>query len=379
MSSSIHLLQTRLKEVSASLNEIKPLINRLKNFTHAVGQGDEARLELGAEIHSRLKAVEEESELLNVEVEVLEGAGSSKRKGSDNSEKETEKKRVIGLVVKLTTDLKKVRGEFRSAQLQANRNAETARRKERELLFTRSKDDKDRQVPSEKFTQNDLVTNASSDVTAALRRTHELMQAELSRSQFAQETLEQSTAALSSLSESYSSLDTVLSSSRALVNSLLRSQKSDTWYLETAFYILIGTITWLVFRRILYGPMWWLAWMPVRTIYRLFASALGVAGVSGAVTTTSAIVSGTQASVVPTGTAAATVTLEGEDAPIMENPGSRRDKEGQDESMVEQIGKMAEPDSASAGHGNEGYEDYDGPRNPKKRMWEEDITRKDEL
>lgn len=44
-------------------------------------------------------------------------------------------------------------------------------------------------MPSEKFTQNDLVTNASSDVTAALRRTHELMQAELSRSQFAQETL----------------------------------------------------------------------------------------------------------------------------------------------------------------------------------------------
>jgi prefoldin subunit 5 len=107
MSSSIHLLQTRLKEVSASLNEIKPLINRLSNFTHAVGQGDEARLELGAEIHSRLKIIEEESELLNVEVEVLEGAGSSKRKTSDNSEKETEKKRVIGLVAKLTTDLKK--------------------------------------------------------------------------------------------------------------------------------------------------------------------------------------------------------------------------------------------------------------------------------
>jgi hypothetical protein len=107
MSSSIHLLQTRLKEVSASLNEIKPLINRLRNFTHAVGQGDEARLELGAEIHSRLKIVEEESELLNVEVEVLEGAGSSKRKTSDNSEKEAEKKRVIGLVAKLAADLKK--------------------------------------------------------------------------------------------------------------------------------------------------------------------------------------------------------------------------------------------------------------------------------
>lgn len=37
------------------------------------------------------------------------------------------------------------------------------------------------------------MLNASSDVTAALRRTHNLMQAELSRSQFAQETLGQYT------------------------------------------------------------------------------------------------------------------------------------------------------------------------------------------
>jgi len=107
MASSVHLLQARLKEVSASLNEIRPLIDRLRNFTHAVGQGDEARLELGSEIHSRLKVVEEESELLNVEVEVLESAGSSRKKTSDSSEKEAEKRRVIGLVGKLASDLKK--------------------------------------------------------------------------------------------------------------------------------------------------------------------------------------------------------------------------------------------------------------------------------
>lgn len=124
--------------------------------------------------------------------------------------------------------------------------------------------------------------------------------------------------------------------------------------------------------------MWWLAWMPVRTLYRIFASVLGVAGVSSAVTTTSAIVSGKQTSAIPSGTAA-TVVLEGENAPVMETPGSRRDKEEQDDSVVEQLGKMAEPDSASAGDDNEGYEDYDGPRNPKKRTWEEDVTRKDEL
>jgi hypothetical protein len=118
--------------------------------------------------------------------------------------------------------------------------------------------------------------------------------------------------------------------------------------------------------------------MPVRTIYRLFASVLGVAGVSGAVTTTSAIVSASQTSLIPTGTAA-TVVLEGEDAPVMESPGSRHDKEEQDESILEGIGKMAEADSASGGHDNDVHEDYDGPRNPKKRTWEEDVTRKDEL
>lgn len=41
----------------------------------------------------------------------------------------------------------------------------------------------------EKLTQDDLVVNASSDVTSALRRTYQLMQNELSRSQFATQTL----------------------------------------------------------------------------------------------------------------------------------------------------------------------------------------------
>lgn len=85
--------------------------------------------------------------------------------------------------------MNRTRTEFRAAQLQANRNAEIARRKEREMLFARSIDRNEVREGSSKFTQNDVVVNASSDVTSALRRTHELMQAELSRSQFAQETL----------------------------------------------------------------------------------------------------------------------------------------------------------------------------------------------
>ncbi|EAA63540.1 hypothetical protein AN2969.2 [Aspergillus nidulans FGSC A4] len=278
MVSTVSALQARLKELSTSVAQIHPLVSRLHNFTTAVGQGDDARLELGAVIHSRLKDAEDELELIKDDVDDLESTTDSRRRGA-GLEKETEKERVIALARRLANDLKRTRGDFRNAQLQAKRNAELAKRKERELLFARSAGGTEKRNPAkEKLTQEDIVKNASKDVTAALRRTHQLMQAELSRSQFAQETLEQSGAALSSLSESYTNLNTLLSSSRNLVGSLLRSQKSDTWYLETAFYILVGTISWLVFRRLLYGPLWWIVWMPFKLILR---SVFGVAGAIG--------------------------------------------------------------------------------------------------
>ncbi|KAL2865792.1 uncharacterized protein BJX67DRAFT_372948 [Aspergillus lucknowensis] len=278
--STVSALQSRLRELSTALGQIHPLVTRLHHFTTAVGQGDEARTELGAEIHSRLKEAEDELELLKVDVDALETLTDGRRKGID-SDKETEKERVIALAQRLANDLKRTRGDFRKAQLQAKRNAELARRKERELLFSRSEGADKRNQAKEKLTQDDIVKNASKDVTAALRRTHQLMQAELSRSQFAQQTLEQSSAALSTLSESYTGLDTLLSSSRNLVGSLLRSQKSDTWYLETAFYVLVGTISWLIFRRLLYGPLWWLVWMPFKLALRSIFGVTAAVGITG--------------------------------------------------------------------------------------------------
>ena len=93
--------------------------------------------------------------------------------------------------------------------------------------------------------------------------------------------LEQSTEALQTLSESYSNLSTLLSTSRSLLSSLLRSQKSDTWYLETAFYVLAGTIIWLIFRRLLYGPLWWLLWFPLKTFVRISLGTLTATGLIG--------------------------------------------------------------------------------------------------
>lgn len=112
MMASTFALQTRLKELSAALNEISPLISRLRNFTAAIGQGDEARLELGAEIHARLKETEEEMELLKVDVDALETQAPIKRKGVDSGEKEAERERVVAMAKRLDEDLKKYGSVF---------------------------------------------------------------------------------------------------------------------------------------------------------------------------------------------------------------------------------------------------------------------------
>lgn len=104
--SSTATLHTRLKELSAALGQIHPLVNRLRNFTTSIGQGDEARLELGAEIHALLKDAEGQIELLKVEVEALESGAENRRKGMDN-DKEAERERVVVLAGRLAEDLRR--------------------------------------------------------------------------------------------------------------------------------------------------------------------------------------------------------------------------------------------------------------------------------
>lgn len=226
------------------------------------------------------------------------------------------------------------------------------------------------------------------------------MQTELSRSQFAQETLgkyltciqavslkctnvriEQSTAAISSLSESYTSLDTLLSSSRSLANSLLRSQKSDTWYLETAFYILIGTITWLLFRRVFYGPIWWLIWLPLKLAMKSVFAVLGVVGLSktSVQTSSSPIASDISATIQETATLVTGTTV-----PTGDTSWDRPPAQAEEDRLIDKIGKMAEE-----GKGEERAIDDispeekarqdEIPRNPKKRMFEADEQVHDDL
>ncbi|KAI4260416.1 MAG: hypothetical protein LQ352_000278 [Teloschistes flavicans] len=408
---SVRSLNARLQPLFDAHRQTVHLTQRLSKTpaTSASNSSDpdaiNAPLELSAEIHQSLKEQEEEFELLRQEIEDhTSWTAAAKRR---NNEKERERTDLAAQVARLGEDLKIARSQFRKAQLQAKRHAEVAKQKERELLFAGVQEGtfgtgQGRRKGQEQLPKDQLELNASADVTAALRRVHSLMQSEVSRSQFALETLHQSTAALSTLAESYTNLDTLLSSSRSLVSSLLHSQKSDTWYLESAFWILIVTIGWLFFRRILYGPGWWLLYLPANLLWRvaicLIRLSLGttttIAGALGAknqsVVTNSAshpVPSAPLEQLSPTGKLP--TFQSGMSAPSIHvggggkgRPPPRRDE---DTSMLEKVGEMVgkTSEAASSSHPTQSSSvqetilrerESDEPPNPKKRMWEEDTS-----
>lgn len=241
------------------------------------------------------------------------------------------------------------------------------------------------------------------------------MQGELSRSRFAQETLEQSTAALADLGEKYSDLNTLLANSRTLVTTLLKSTKSDTWYLETTFYILTTTIVWLIFRRWLYGPLTWFLIWPLKLFFRIVFGVvgLGTATTAAANSSSPAVPSESSTSLIvkPSATGGAPRRNSDPNAPPPQNyirvgGGGRGYYQGDPsppESLSQEVGKMAEktqqqeqaqqqeevpdhpqlraqrqqPDEEGPVVRGDGtvLKESDKPRNAKKKMWEEDVER----
>ncbi|KUJ24000.1 Sec20-domain-containing protein [Mollisia scopiformis] len=391
-----------LKEVNAQL---KDLIDRLANINFQPGsvpldEGDEnVATELTSEIQQTIKDQDEDFELLLEEVHDLNS-------GMDNREE------LLSNVTRAIAELKLYQSAFRKAQITAKRKLEAAQRAERDLLLqsyiepprTNTSSPAPGPVPSRRrnqqtatLTEEEKTVNAASDVTRALRRTHDMMAAELARSQFAHETLTESTAALAQLSESYSTLDTLLSNSRNLLGTLLRSQKSDTWYLETAFYILMATIAWLVWRRLLYGPTWWLVWFPMKMFIKGWIgvfTAMGLvggskpeSGVNPSLTPvmghhTVAHSSGTRGpkpSLGPPGVHRVNVGGGGRGAPMQgsNNPQASK-QETSGDSMSEKVGRIIDESRESPlGETEEGGDsapkgEAEIQRNPKKRMWEEE-------
>ncbi|KAH7181117.1 hypothetical protein DER46DRAFT_32391 [Fusarium sp. MPI-SDFR-AT-0072] len=367
-------LQERLTALQETTTQLKELIDRLATLKFQPGSvpltTDEESSESGelsAEITSTLRDGEEEHELLQEEVEFLRGA-------------EHDKDRLKESVEKIGKELESCRLSFRKARLLAKYNLAQAQRREREILLTSFSqptsetnslypDDEKSSRPTRhqqhvqkqqsSLTEEDQQNvGASANVTNALRRTHDLIQAELARSEFAHETLTESSAALKQLNESYGSLDTMLASSKDLLGTLLRSQKSDTWYLQTTFYMLACTLGWLLFRRLLYGPMWWIVWLPLRLMFGLGTSAGSAVMHAG---------SG-QGQVKEAGQASKGAPVEG--LPDGELPTVKVATEQKAE-VLEEVDKIVNVVREADDLGNIPEGDEDNIGNPKKRMWEE--------
>jgi protein transport protein SEC20 len=274
------------------------------------------------------------------------------------------------------------RSSFSRAQLSSRRAEAAARARERQLL---SNNPSDQLAPRRQAdTRNDAAISASGDVTAALLRTRNQLATNVERSHLAQETLEQSSRDLQSLSTQYDDLNSLLAQSRGLLKTLLSNKKTDTWYLESAFYILIATIAWLVFRRFLYGPLWWLVWLPIKLLWRTSIGVLGLTRVlsatklpsvvespiSGSASAPTGIMSGSQQSASIQGDPPhASAAAEKEDPSAK---GSLSQKVGQLADKLRGEGAAKEAQPVVRGDGTV-LQDSDAPRNPYKRMFDTDV------
>ncbi|KAK4193334.1 hypothetical protein QBC35DRAFT_481262 [Podospora australis] len=428
--SSLESLQDRLQALQETTTQLKDLIDRLASLKFSPGsvplddegdgENENVATELSAEISQILRDEEDELEVLQEEINDLRG-------GRPGSEAEHRKGRLQDGVQRLSLELKGARTAYRKAQLLASHNLNAARKLERELLLTSyasraasvapsttgsasaSSDEKDNSdvnprdklftprdrrrllaKQSNTLTEGDEVVNASSDVVLALRRTHALIAGEVQKSAFASQTLAESSAALAELQKNYEGLEGLLTNAKNLVGTLLTTQKSDTWYLQSAFRLLLATLVWLVFRRFLYGPMWWMVWLPLKLTYKT-GKAVTSFGTGGGQ-------KGAEMKVVVPGEGGGKVTTTvvnvGEEGSVptiqIGKPVNTVDEENK---MVEEVGRMVEDtlDQRDREEGTVGgdVEDVEGEirivseqtegegeeqeRNPKKRMWEEDL------
>jgi protein transport protein SEC20 len=391
-------LSQRLQSLADTYKSTLAQIAELRNFnstTYSGDSADEHRLELATEIHESLREQEDTLEILKQELD--DDVHVSRR--HESTSRETERERNADMVIRLSEDIKSARAQFRKAQLQAKRTADAEKRKEREQLFADRKQDdgggggggqsrRNRPATHEKLTQDEIAMRAAEDVTIALRRVHQQMEGELSVSQFAQQTLEESQQALESLAVSYAGTTDLLKASRGFVSQLVRSNKSDTWFLKTSFYLLAVTIAWLFFRRILYGPIMLFIWWPVKLMWWTTMTAFGMMGLGGK----------GEVSVSSLGRPSLTISMPGMNpagipthAPGVQvksmhlpNKGGgsghmRRDvqQDEAEDSMIEKIARMMDDEEEGVETDNLSEEERlaqeDQPRNPKKRMMEVDV------
>ncbi|KAK7203175.1 Sec20-domain-containing protein [Myxozyma melibiosi] len=204
---------------------------------------ESARSQLAARIHSALRAADALAE--RADTLLLDPAAS---------------KDLSTRLYELKEDLKLDRSAYRKAQLASRKSTLARQRQERDLLFSSPRSSSSSSTPTPSQPRS---LRAAEDATQSLRRTHTLLEAEIARSSLSLDVLDSSNATLRKLERQYSAFDVVLGASRKVIAVLEQADKWDRIYMLASLAFLLVVVTWVLWRRVLKGPVKLILWTAV--------------------------------------------------------------------------------------------------------------------
>ncbi|KAK9451461.1 Sec20-domain-containing protein [Limtongia smithiae] len=228
-------------------------ISRLANLST---DDESVRAQLAAKIHGLLREADARAETAGVLLQ------NFKDDDSDMGPSSVSRVALAGRLYEVRQDLKLDRSSYRKAQLTSREATLKSARHERELLFAKTVPSSTASAPQQSVSSRTL--HAAEDATASLRRTHQLLEAEIARSAISLDVLEESNTSLRKLTTQYTAFDAVLGTSRRVIAVLEQADKWDRIYMLAAIGLLLLVLAWIVWRRILKGPVRLVIWTAVK-------------------------------------------------------------------------------------------------------------------
>ncbi|KAH8113957.1 Sec20-domain-containing protein, partial [Phellopilus nigrolimitatus] len=169
-----------------------------------------------------------------------------------------------------TAPADRMRKDMRAALLHSKKTIDARARTNRDQLFGAAAASASAAAGAKRGQEkatDDVVMQASNDVTGALRRTVGLMQAELERSVLSHQMLEQSTATLRATSAQHDMLASATRASRTLVTALARADWLDRALVAAALGVFVLVVLFVLKQRVLDRGVrlafWWTRFLPV--------------------------------------------------------------------------------------------------------------------
>ncbi|KAJ2118206.1 Vesicle transport protein S20 [Coemansia sp. RSA 922] len=202
----------------------------------------------------------------------------------DNAKRQAELKEPLEREEKRSRALQRA---FRLALLQYRPNAAGAAKQERELLLSGAT------TPAElrkrKVRAGNATLNAAADVTTALQETVSMMDAEIEKSAGNIIAMQESSAKLKKTQDEYSTLDSVLRTSKSLIQSLEQADALDRW-LMLGGLVLFSLVVFNILRKRIWIPGLSTLFSLIRYLVLSVVSRIGKDSVAAAVSTNSPLV-----------------------------------------------------------------------------------------